>query len=310
MGSEEIRSMVDRIGGNSDRITQSFYDSLAIEMRVINSCIASTRMTFLGEEFDTPLMLGVIGYFPSMGEDAVEQAALAAKELNTVLWLSNYETDEQVRSAAATGAKVIRCIKPFRDYGRWIDMLKGTEELGCFAAATDVDHCFNSKGTWDDYTGSSPRTTEQLAEAAEMLKIPFIVKGCLSVHDAVEAKKAGAKGCILSHHHNIMNWAVPPAMIAPDVKKAVGEDFAVLVDSGIRTGAEAFKALALGADGLCVARPFMVPLTEGRKDGVVEFFTKMNGELRSYLNRTGSKDIRSIDPGVLHRIGWFPDRAF
>ncbi|MBQ4307101.1 MAG: hypothetical protein II759_00810, partial [Lachnospiraceae bacterium] len=80
MGSEEIRSMVDRIGGNSDRITQSFYDSLAIEMRVINSCIASTRMTFLGEEFDTPLMLGVIGYFPGMGEDAVEQAALAAKE--------------------------------------------------------------------------------------------------------------------------------------------------------------------------------------------------------------------------------------
>ena len=99
-------------------------------------------------------------------------------------------------------------------------------------------------------------------------------------------------------------------MIAPDVKKAVGGDFAVLVDSGIRTGAEAFKALALGADGLCVARSFMVPLTEGRKDGVVEFFTKMNGELRSYLNRTGSKDIRSIDPGVLHRIGWFPDRAF
>ena len=81
-------------------------------------------------------------------------------------------------------------------------------------------------------------------------------------------------------------------------------------DPCFKSDMEAFKALALGADGLCVARPFMVPLTEGRKDGVVEFFTKMNGELRSYLNRTGSKDIRSIDPGVLHRIGWFPDRAF
>lgn len=98
-----------------------------------------------------------------------------------------------------------------------------------------------------------------------------------------------------------MDYAVPPVMLLPEIRKAVGQDMTIIVDCGIDTGTEAFKALALGADLVCSAQAAMKALRKGGKDSVVDWLRQNTALLRTYLNRTGSPDIHHIDPTVIHK---------
>ena len=302
MSETDVMKVIQQMTGNSDVLTKKYFDQFAIEMRIVDFDLASTEMNFLGHTLPMPLMLGVIGRYQSLGENAFLKSAEAAKELDTVLYVSSHQSAEELRKLTSMGVKTIQIVKPYLDEEHWIQALQDAEKAGCIAVGTDIDHAYKN-GEYDGQRETfGPKSTEQLRRAVSSLSIPFIAKGVLSVHDAVKCKEAGVSAVILSHHHNIMNNAVPPLMILPEVRKAVGEDYCVLVDCGINTGNEAFKALAFGADGCCIARPFMVPLAKNGKEGVVEYFRKTNSELREYMNRTGSPDIKHIDPTVLHKL--------
>lgn len=300
----EVTELINRMTGNSDLITKKCFESLVIEERIVDSDLSDISMEFFGEKLDTPIMLGVIGGFNKLGENALLKSAEAAKELNSVLWISSHTSDEEVQALTATGARVIQIIKPYLDQEYFLGKVKRAEELGCFAVGTDIDHAYGKKGGYDiqGLHPFGPKSVVQLKEAVSSVSIPFIAKGVLSVQDAVKCQEAGVAAIILSHHHNIMNSSVPPVMILPDVRKAVGDTYCVLVDCGINSGTEAFKAMALGASGLCIARSYMAPLAREGKQGVVDHVNKMTGELQEFLNRTGSKDIKSIDPTVIHQL--------
>jgi len=99
-----------------------------------------------------------------------------------------------------------------------------------------------------------------------------------------------------------MDYSVPPLMILPDIRKAVSDDMKVIVDCGIDTGADAFKALALGADLVCTAREVMKALRKDGADGVIRLIRDNTAQLKNFMNRTGSADIKSIDPAVIHHL--------
>lgn len=82
----------------------------------------------------------------------------------------------------------------------------------------------------------------------------------------------------------------------------MGNALTILCDSCLDDGYSVFKALALGADAVFTVRPMIPLFREKGPEGVAERLEKMTDELRSCLSRTGSKDIRSIDPGVIHLI--------
>jgi len=135
--------------------------------------------------------------------------------------------------------------------------------------------------------------------------LPFIIKGVLSGQDAYKALEAGAKGIVVSHHHGIMSYAVPPLFILPQIAKVINQQIPVFVDCGIMSGMDVFKALALGADAVSVGRAVMEPLRNNGSEGVRDKIVKMTEELAGVMARTCSRDIRNIDPTVIrHRNGW------
>ncbi len=288
---------------NSDIFTRKYFDSLLVEMRLVDSVLASTEADFFGEKLDTPVMCGVIGGYDDE-RTLLRAHARAAKKTGTVLWINNFMEPEYVKPCIEEdGAKIVDVVKPFNDNGYFISLLQEGESLGCVAVASDIDHAYKKDGTYDNMRGRDlgGKSVKDLSEVVQSLKVPFIAKGVLSVSDAVKCKEAGVAGILLSHHHNIMDYSVPPLMILPEIRKAVGDDYPIYVDCGIESGADAFKALALGANGVCVARAIQKVLKQG-EDAIVDKINEINGGLRTFLSRTGSPDIDHIDPSVIHQI--------
>ena len=134
----------------------------------------------------------------------------------------------------------------------------------------------------------------------ESTKLPFVIKGVLSVADAVKSAKLGAKAIIVSHHHGRVPYAVPPMMVLPDIKKALaGKDVKIIVDCGIASGADVFKALALGADGAAVGRSMLPSLEKEGVEGVKKFVTKSVSELRFIMSSAGFAKVEDVDDSVL-----------
>jgi 4-hydroxymandelate oxidase len=165
----------------------------------------------------------------------------------------------------------------------------------------DIDHCFSSTGSYDVVLDLPMRakTMQDMKRYVEAVDVPFIVKGVLSARDAERSIEAGARGILVSHHHGIMPYSVPPLMVLPEIVKVVDGEVPIFVDCGIESGMDVFKALALGATAVCVGRELMTPLKDGH-EGVTKRMLEMNGELMSIMARTGAKSLSEVDPSVLH----------
>lgn len=289
--------------GDSDRITREYFDSLLLEMRHIDSEKPDTSFSLFGETFDMPIMTAALSHLNSFCEDGAVQLARGAKEANAVNWVGMGDKKE-LEEITATGVKAIKIIKPYEDNGIILDRIAHAVECGVLAVGIDVDHAFDRNGNYDVVTGwqMKPKTADEISMFVRKAKVPFVVKGILSVKDAYKCLKAGAGGIVVSHHHGIMDYALPPLKILPHIVKAVGRKIPVFADCGILDGIDAFKALALGADGVCIGRALMEPLrTEGEK-GVAGALLRMNGELKGIMAKTGCRDLAHMDSSVVWQM--------
>ncbi|RRF96570.1 MAG: hypothetical protein DUD27_04340 [Lachnospiraceae bacterium] len=145
----------------------------------------------------------------------------------------------------------------------------------------------------------SDETFEQIC--LEGADLPFVVKGVLSVSDALKARDAGAAAIVVSHHHGRVPFGIPPVYILPQIKESLaGSGVAIFCDCSIETGYDAYKALALGADAVSVGRGILGPLLKEGRDGVVKKVNSMNAQLAELCMYTGVHDMKSFDPTVLH----------
>ncbi|XP_077867790.1 2-Hydroxyacid oxidase 2-like, partial [Saccoglossus kowalevskii] len=93
-------------------------------------------------------------------------------------------------------------------------------------------------------------------------KLPVVLKGVLNPDDAIEAVKHSVQGIIVSNHGGRVLDGVPSSLeMLPEIKSAIGNDVDLYFDSGIRTGSDVFKALALGAKGVFIGRPVLYGLS-------------------------------------------------
>ena len=227
-------------------ITQKYMDSLLIEARYIDSVVADMDIEFLGDTFSMPVMTPAfshLGNYAGRENNGLEEYSLAAKECNILNFCGMMEND-QFKRIADTGAKTIRVVKPYADNGKVKDQMQYAESVGAFGVGIDIDHIFGNEG-YDIVVGEnmSFQTADMLRSYAEMVKIPFVIKGVLSVSDAVKCAEIGAKAIIVSHHHGRIPYAVPPMMVLPEIRKALaGRDVKIIVDCGIASGADVFKA--------------------------------------------------------------------
>ncbi len=157
-------------------------------------------------------------------------------------------------------------------------------------------------GHWA-YEFSNPRVTwADLAWLREQTSLPIVLKGVLHADDARRALEAGVEGVIVSNHGGRqVDGAIGALEALPGVCEAVGERAAVLFDSGIRTGADVFKALALGADAVCLGRPYIWGLGLDGQAGVEHVLRWLLAELDLTLALSGYTEVSQLDRSALRR---------
>ena len=282
--------------GDSVRIARMYMDSLLVESRIVGAVRPDTAFRFLGETFEMPLMTAALSHLDlvSMAEGAKQAGAPVSIGMGG---------NEEMGKVLATGAKVMKIIKPYADEREILSRIEYAEANGALAVGMDVEHAVNVDDAEDSLVVGMQMKQPTLAELEKYIratKLPFFVKGVLSARDAVKCRDLGAAGVILSHHNGLLRFAVPPVMILPEIRKAVGHDLIVIADGGIESGFDAFKALARGADAVTVGKALMGPLKETGAEGVRDTLNKFAGQLRAMMIRTGTKDLKHMDPSVIH----------
>ena len=128
-----------------------------------------------------------------------------------------------------------------------------------------------------------------------------IVKGVMTVKGALKAKEAGAAAIVVSNHGGrVLDQCPATAEVLPEIAAALkGTGVKVLVDGGIRTGVDVFKALALGADGVLICRPFVTAVYGGGEEGVKCYIDKLAGELADTMQMCGAHSIEEITPDMV-----------
>ena len=168
-------------------------------------------------------------------------------------------------------AGVAKDMKGIADYWRWIG------------------RNFDASVTWAD-----------IAWVREHWKGPIVLKGVLDVEDALEARRAGVEGVVVSNHGGRQLDGVPSSISAlPAIAEAVGDDLTVLMDGGVRSGLDVLKALALGAKGCLIGRAWAYALGARGEAGVTHMLQILKGVLRMAMALTGCTDIAGANRQML-----------
>ncbi len=291
--------------GDSNQITREYFDSLLLEMRHIDNVKPSAETIIFGKKYSTPIMTAALSHLdkfcPNQGTLPMVNGAKAA---DAVFW-TGMGSKEELEDIIATGIDTVKIIKPYADIDMIYEKIEHAEKHGALAIGMDLDHSFNGSGDYDVVHKHimEPKGMKELKNYISATKLPFIVKGVLSVTDAKKCVDMGAKGIVVSHHHGILNYCVPPLMVLPDIAAAVKGEISIFVDCGIINGYDVFKALALGADAVCAGRVLMDSLKIDGEKGVELKIKSMTNELLGIMARTGFGTPADINSDVIHYYG-------
>lgn len=280
---------------SSNTISDAYRDAITIAYQYIGSTVASTEFDFFGTGIETPIMSGPIGLHGKGPEAGDLGYARAVNEAGSIYW-SHYHDPEAWQQILNEKLRAIRVIKPLADIDRLIDEIRYDTEHGALGYAIDIDHGMDAYGEMDRQAEQfSSKTFEEIHRLSEASPLPFFLKGILSVEDAKLARQAGVSGIVVSGHNNRFPCAVPPLKSLPAIRDAVGDALMILIDGGMNTGYDVFKALALGADGVLNARSFCAAYMKEGEEGLTYRILEMTAELKGAMGNTGSADLKHIN---------------
>jgi len=172
-------------------------------------------------------------------------------------------------------------------FGNLAEQEPGARDLNAFKAWVDAQ--FDPSVTWKDIEWLRGHWKGRL-----------LLKGILDVGDARSAVAVGADGIVVSNHGGRQLDSVASSVSKlPAIAQAVGTQTEVLVDGGVRSGVDLFKALALGARGVLIGRPWVWALAGGGEAGVRALLATLQRELLLAMTLAGVTRIADIGPGHL-----------
>lgn len=264
---------------------------------------ADPSFELFGRSFSYPIFAGPVGavnlhYGDKLDDTAYNRILVNACAQAGIAAFTGDGVNPQVLISACeairgTGGIGIPTIKPW-DAKTVADKMKLVRESGAFAAAMDID-----AAGLPFLKGLNPpagrKSQEELAEIIRDAGIPFIAKGVMTVKGAMKAAAAGASAIVVSNHGGrVLDQCPATAEVLPEIADAVGGKMKILVDGGIRSGVDVFKALALGADAVIIARPYVTAVYGGDAEGVKVYTEKLGEELRDTMFMCGADTLADI----------------
>ena len=269
---------------------------------------ADTTFDFFGHKLALPVLAGPVAamqlHYGDHYDDLtyndllVEGCAKAGILAFTGDGLNPAVMEGATKAVAASHGAGVPTVKPWNkaEVFRKLDMIKASKP---YAVAMDIDAAglpFLKNQT----PPAGSKTVEELKEIADYAEVPFILKGIMTVKGAEKAVKAGAKAIVVSNHGGrVLDQCPATAEVLPEIVDAVGKDVMVLVDGGIRSGTDVFKALALGARGVLIARPFVNMVYGGGVEGPAALAEKLKAELEDTMLMCGAHSLAEIDRSMV-----------
>lgn len=268
-----------------------------------------TSFQLFGQTFDLPVFAAPVGamqlHYGDKYDDlqyneilvpACAQAGIAAF---TGDGTNPAVVEGAVKAIAESHGHGVPTIKPW-DVNTLKTKLELARSADPFAIAMDIDAAglpFLKNLT----PPAGSKNVEELRDVVEMAGKPFILKGIMTVRGAQKALEAGAKGIVVSNHGGrVLDQCPSTAEVLPAIVDAVGGKLTILVDGGIRSGMDVFKALALGADGVLIGRPFVTMVYGGGAEGVKAYVDKLKAELADTMAMCGAHSLADINRSMLY----------
>lgn len=271
---------------------------------IVENTPIDTSVEFLGRKLDFPLVSAPIGsirkqFNPTDDVRDFNEKCLAACETRGILHFYSSGLEEAVHTAAissriAHGNNGIPVINPETDENIIMQMQRCHKEKSPLAITVVVDsaglphlkQCHGSGGT---------KSVEQLRLLKKEAKVPFIVKGVMTAKSALKAVDAGADAIIVSNHGGrVLSDTPATAEVLEEIVEAVAGRTKIIVDGGIRSGVDMFKAYALGADLVMICRPVLISYYGGGQEGLECYFDKIKAELTDTMYMCGARSISEI----------------
>ena len=280
------------------------WQEIRVQMDTLHENVpVDMSVELFGRKFSYPFFAGPVGavelhYSDAYDELTYNKILVSACADNGIAAFTGDGLNPQVMvgatdAVAAAGGVGIPTVKPWN-----LPLIKEKLELvkksGAFAVAMDVDAAgLPFLKNMQPPAGS--KSVEELTEIVKEAGISFIVKGVMTVRGALKAHAAGAAAIIVSNHGGrVLDQCSATAEVLEEICHAVGGGMKVLVDGGIRSGVDIFKALALGADGVVIARPFVTAVYGGAEEGVKVYIEKLAGELEDTMKMCGAEKLSDI----------------
>lgn len=195
-----------------------------------------------------------------------------------------------------TGIKGIPTVKPLAN-DIVLEQLETVASLGVGIVAMDIDSAGLPHATLSETPMymKCPSDIKLFCERAHSLGMKFIVKGIMTPESGYAAAEAGADAIVVSNHGGrVLDGGLSSGEVLQEISRAVKGRTEVLVDGGIRTGADVVKAMALGADGVLVGRPVSVAIYGGGAEGLELWFEKIKSEMKEVMKMTGCRSTEDI----------------
>ena len=262
-----------------------------------------TSLSLFGKNFQYPFFAGPVGavnmhYGDSLNDVSYNDILVSSCAEFGIAAFTGDGMDSNVMVAATEAIKKagglgIPTVKPWN-----VEMVREkmalVKDAGAFAAAMDIDAAgLPFLKNFNPPAGS--KSVEELREIVKAAGVPFIVKGIMTVKGALKAKEAGAAAIVVSNHGGrVLDQCPATAEVLEEIAKAVDGSIKIFVDGGIRSGTDVFKALALGADAVIIARPFVTAVYGGGREGVEAYIQKIGSELADTMAMCGVSSLAEI----------------
>ena len=268
-----------------------------------------TSFDFFGRKVALPVFAAPLGaltlhYGDKYSDLAYNEILVPACAENGIAAFTGDGTNPTLMQGAAqvlakNGGCGVATIKPWNmeTIKEKLDLVKAADP---FAIAMDIDGAglpFLKNMT----PPAGSKTVEELQQIVAWAEKPFILKGIMTVAGAQKALEAGAKGIVVSNHGGrVLDQCPSSAEVLPAIADAVGSKMTILVDGGIRSGMDVFKALALGADGVLIGRPFINMIYGAGAEGVKVYVEKLKAELEDTMAMCGAHSLADIKRSMIY----------